>query len=277
MARLHFSERRQQGPWFHLTTVRWARNQLPGLHDHDYPEIFWLTQGQCEHRINGRLGVLPAGRVVLMRAADRHVLRPAGHAGFAFTNLSIHPEILADLLDRLGPEIASLYDAVTPMPAELQLSDHDLGALQEETRQLAAQAHTRFRLERFLLNLWARFVSTRPALPATGDVPDWLQEACLAVQEPDVFAGGVGGFVEACGRSHEHVARLCRKHFARSPREIVNEARMLRASNDLRTTSQSVTEIALACGFADCSTFFRLFKARFGVTPRHYRRSRGTP
>ena len=109
------------------------------------------------------------------------------------------------------------------------------------------------------------------AVAAESELPDWLQEACLRIQEPDHFTRGVPAFVALCGRSHEHVSRLCRSLLGKTPTQLVNDARLARAAVELRTTAPSITDIALDCGFEDPGSFYKLFKARFGTTPRRYR------
>lgn len=47
--------------------------------------------------------------------------------------------------------------------------------------------------------------------------------------------------------------------------------KMERASRILASSTKSVSEVALACGFEDTSYFSRVFKQTFGVTPTQYR------
>ena len=53
-----------------------------------------------------------------------------------------------------------------------------------------------------------------------------------------------------------HRLELCRAHLARA---------------DL--AAKSITEIAFGCGFSNAAHFSRSFRARFGESPRAYRRS----
>ena len=268
---LRFNDRRIQGPYFHLTSVDSRRNRMLERHTHDYPEVFWMTQGQAEHAINDTVDILDVGALVFIRAADRHRLSALDAKGFTFSNLSIAPDLFTDLRQRFGEAIDRFYSDVASLPTVVRLSARELDALQRDTRELGGGAHTRFNIERFLLNLWHRCQGGRVMGAPDASLPDWLSEACLRVQEPEVFGEGVGAFVRVCGRGHEHVARVCRQTLGKTPLQIVNEARLARAANDLRTTSRSVTEIILDCGFQDAGTFFRQFKKVYGTTPRRYR------
>ena len=58
-----------------------------------------------------------------------------------------------------------------------------------------------------------------------------------------------------------------------SPLEYVTDVRLRHACARLAKGSESVTGIALACGFGSASFFGKVFRARFGATPTEYRRS----
>lgn len=55
---------------------------------------------------------------------------------------------------------------------------------------------------------------------------------------------------------------------------LANVARLLTAPE---TRAESVSAIALRCGFNDISYFNRAFRRRFGCTPSQWRRGQGTP
>ena len=56
-----------------------------------------------------------------------------------------------------------------------------------------------------------------------------------------------------------------------TPSVYVRNVRLDAAAVQLRTTSCSVLEILLDCGFENASYFTDAFRARFGCTPRAYR------
>ena len=269
---LRFADRTFQGPHYHLTTVEWARNCLPGYHTHDYPEIFWITRGECEHRLNGVRERIQTGTIFLMRASDAHQLLPwRGRGVFAFTNLSMAPMAYTRLCKSYPEESCLLYPK-DGGPMHWVLSRADLEELNEKARELAASVHSLLHLDRTVLGIWNRALQRTTYTHSTADLPEWLNNALLQVQEPEVFSLGVSGFVTASGRCHEHVCRACRRHLGKTPSQIVNEARLRIVAHELRMTSQSVTEIALNCGFENPAQLHRLFRAAYQTTPGRYRR-----
>lgn len=265
---LRFCDATLQGPFFHLTTVEWGRNRLPAYHTHDYPEVFWITRGNCAHLINGRQEDLQTGDVVLMRASDAHQLSAIAGKRFRFTNLSLSPELFASLCARFPDEVRFLYRE-SDQPRRKHLPSGQLESLSELGRDLAGGAHTLFAIERMVMNVWNLFLRQAEGHHIEG--PDWLRDALLQIEEAELFTNGVAAFVRLCGRSHAHVTRECKLHLGRTPTEIINTLRLRHASRLLRMTSRSVLEVSGDCGFENPAHFHRLFRGMFGTTPKRFR------
>ena len=65
--------------------------------------------------------------------------------------------------------------------------------------------------------------------------------------------------------------RKFRSSFHLTPQKYLRKLRMRMASRCLVYTTQSLSEVALSCGFGDQSHFSREFRRHFGRTPRQYR------
>lgn len=71
--------------------------------------------------------------------------------------------------------------------------------------------------------------------------------------------------------SVDTLARLVFDVFHLTPRQLVMKKRVDLACRLLEETGQSITAIAVACGYADHSAFTRQFKAATHITPVQYR------
>jgi transcriptional regulator GlxA family with amidase domain len=71
----------------------------------------------------------------------------------------------------------------------------------------------------------------------------------------------------AAGVSVRQLERLFSAHLGGTIAEVYLRIRLEHAQRLLRTTSLSVTEVAIACGFANSSHFARVFRRTFGVPP----------
>ena len=73
------------------------------------------------------------------------------------------------------------------------------------------------------------------------------------------------------GLSAYQFNRRIRAIFGINTSQLIAKTRIDAASRLLRTSDQSVADVAVACGYFDQSAFTRQFRALVGLTPRQYR------
>lgn len=72
--------------------------------------------------------------------------------------------------------------------------------------------------------------------------------------------------------SRSHLHRLFQAYFRQSPKQYLTSCRLNKAIGLLESSSQSVGDIAAACGFPDAAHFSHLFKEKTGRTPLEHRK-----
>lgn len=96
-----------------------------------------------------------------------------------------------------------------------------------------------------------------------------LAEALKVMERsPEKSAADVASQV---GISRRQLERLCQQHLGCAPARMIMMLRLDRSRVMLRGSTQSVTSIRCACGFATTSHFSKLYKRRFGVSPNRDR------
>lgn len=78
----------------------------------------------------------------------------------------------------------------------------------------------------------------------------------------------VGHYATLCGMSEAGFRRLFREYIGCSPVEYRNTLRLERARTLLQSGEYNVSEAAEQVGFANLSFFIRLYKKKFGYTPK---------
>jgi AraC-like DNA-binding protein len=81
----------------------------------------------------------------------------------------------------------------------------------------------------------------------------------------------VAELAEQAGYSRAHFSRAFKHDTIRSPQAFMIELRVNRAQEMLRSTTQTVTQIAEALGYPDIFHFSKQFKQRTGRTPTEFR------
>jgi AraC-like DNA-binding protein len=79
------------------------------------------------------------------------------------------------------------------------------------------------------------------------------------------------GLARLCGCTTRHFNRLFRMRFGVPPRVRQTELRLVKASQLLRNSSETVAEIAAGCGYRSLRLFNSLFRRQFGMSPSQWR------
>ncbi len=82
----------------------------------------------------------------------------------------------------------------------------------------------------------------------------------------------VADAAQLCPCSSSHFMRWFKQMTGQSFTAFLNEYRLNAAAEALHSGDDTILSIATQCGFENLSYFNRAFKARFGQTPREYRR-----
>lgn len=241
------------------------------LHDHDFPEVFWIAEGTLRHEVNGMVEDLERGRLVFIRPRDRHSFLGIGARGGVICNFAVRPDIVGHLRKRYFPSKRIGWWSAAPLPKSLTLAAAELHTLNLAARELAALGEpTLANAERFLLNLF-HVVQSRERVRRIALEPPWLTTARTAMHDPGHLNTGVPKFAQLAGCSAAHLARTVRRVHGVTPTDLVNELRLGWAASELQFSSREIAEIALSAGFESLSHFYHLFRRQHGVTPRQFR------
>lgn len=113
-----------------------------------------------------------------------------------------------------------------------------------------------------------------PRCRSTG-LADWQRatlETALAEGNKDDIS--LEAFATRCGLSVCQFSRLFRATYGLPFHQHIVERKILRACSLLLLTQDSISQIALDCGFSDQSSFTRRFSAKIGKSPASWRRGR---
>lgn len=262
--RIRWSTLIQGNDFCHISHQSHLPRRSP-LHTHDFAEVFWVEEGRALHEVSGRDYPLDRGTLVLVRPEDVHRFR-SPTPDFAITNLAF-PRSELSRLGRYHHSGGSPWDRGDRNP--IRLSQLHLTRLHELSASLGRDPTSRLGLDRILLELLS--ILDEP-IPDDNTTPRWLGEALQAWQSsPDAMATGVSGLAELAGRSREHVSRVLKHTTGRRAVDVLNHLRMDNAAQLLRMSEMPIGRIASEVGLHHLGHFYRVFKTRFGTTPRRYR------
>ena len=186
---------------------------------------------------------------------------------------------------RFGPD--GTRTLVFTPDRSLQEHLRDCGVSLEKPRHLAAPAisqltnramvemrnHDTFAplaLEGVLLELIATF-ERKELRESTAAPPCWLRAARDFVREHSDENHSLEAIAAITRRHPAHLVKEFRRHFGMTIGDYRRQLRLYRAEGMLRRKNIDLSDIALACGFANQAHFCRSFKAAYGITPSQFR------
>lgn len=95
-----------------------------------------------------------------------------------------------------------------------------------------------------------------------------LQPALKRISEQYHLTENICQYAELCDMSEVHFRRLFLEYTGKSPVDYRNDIRLQKARMLLQSREFNVSEVSELCGFSNLSFFIRLYKKKYGYTPK---------
>lgn len=257
----------------------------PGMsapcHWHDDIEWIYVISGKMCYYINGKRILLNEKDSLMVNARQLHYGYSCQEQDCRFLCILFHPSLF-------GCNKALLQKYVTPVIENAdceylhfqsgQTRGLEIAAYLEQIRCIkenAANAHelqavaVMFQLWSSLLQCGELVIEDR-SYDRNSDLESQKKMVSFIYQN---YAEQLSlNEIAASGNVSRSKCCLIFKHYLhQSPVDFLNMFRLKTSCDLLRNTEQSITDIALSCGFNHLSYFSKLFSRNFGCTPREYR------
>lgn len=272
MIRLKFDSFATAGEAYHAGASIMAPDAALRAHTHDFHEVFWVASGSGTHLCNGVSRPIGPGFLAFIRPADGHNITAVG-GPLCIRNIAFRPRSAALVEQSLREGGTRGLFPRGKLFAQTTISLALIKEMNAAFDRLAVTPRRPVALHAFLFDLVDRLVSFSPVAREMRPVPDWLSKAVERLRDPEIQERGVRGFYRLCGRCQEHVARASRKHYGRSPSDLLNQHRLERAAALLTATDHGILEITLECGWNNLGHFYQIFKKAYRLSPGQFRKT----
>ena len=257
--------------------VQLARNshvacgEIFASHWHEHLEMHYILRGSAVFHIDCERYEVKAGDLVI---ANRNEL----HAGYS---TAVPYEALLLVFDPsvLSPELGEKHLRFQSLVRE------DTDVWQKMTtifdawdeQGLGYRALCRARVTELLVYLCRHYAADGVA-PKEMDKRrrdlERLQPALDYIEQNYAERISVVQLAQLLCLSPDRLGHLFRDGVGQAPLQYINEIRLRKAMNLLKTKEYTVTEVAQAVGFFDYNHFGRLFRRRYGCTPNQVRQGK---
>ena len=256
-------------------------------HKHDYIEVCYCCSGSLTHRVNDLEEItVHAGELLLLNRHAVHAIACCGQQDIA-VNFLVLPSFFDTTMPLIGSDnvlgkflisavkekdgdISYLYFQVADMPVVQNLVENLIYSLMGlETSSVREE-----KLTMALLFLQLLGASGRMTVRGNSSGEN-LVVAALGEIDDNPAGASLARVAEKNHVSSAYLSRIIRERTGLSFKEHLMEKRLSRAAELLSETRMSVTEAAAAVGYENTSFFFRIFRKKYGYTPKEYRSQKG--
>ncbi|MBM7570071.1 AraC-like DNA-binding protein [Aquibacillus albus] len=265
---------------------------LPPIHDHDFVEIVYVTDGEAEHIFEGELYHVSAGDVFIINPGEVHTYKLEPGSKLEIVNCLFMPTLFDEVwLRGLGISESMDYFYVHPFLDKserfhrcLNLRGQDAEEIfslfqgmsnEFEEKKKGYSTLIRLQLVQLLVQLSRLYQK----------VKDSTEQVNVKTQERKTLIKRICGYLERhydqklslsilsdlFNISSRHLNRIFKEETGKTVIEFVHQVRITRAKKLLTETDEKIICIAMDVGYDDPAFFTRLFSRKVGCSPGKYR------
>ncbi len=240
------------------------------MHAHEWMEIFYLISGKCSYLVEGNRYDLQPGDIIILRAAETHMLDIGEDEPYERIAIHFSPALLSAF-----PGCERFLKPFVDRP----LGQRNLYRSGEAGDSRLAAAFAGFNFDDIRdvkVNLMSRLVLFLTVLSAdfekqndTVSGGDSFQSQLVAYVNEHLFEDiSLQSISDAFYRSRSQISRVFRQSTGSPLWEYVTIKRLL-AARAMLQRGVPASEACIACGFSDYSSFFRAYRAHFDHSPKN--------
>ncbi|RED54406.1 AraC family transcriptional regulator [Cohnella lupini] len=256
------------------------------FHAHEFTEICYVGEGGGFHYIEDKTVPVSRGDLFILPLGTSHVFRPFspnGRTPLVVYNFIFVAQRVAETL-RHWPELTASLE--TRQLLNLEHGQSEWRHIRDTSgafHTFFTDAYREFRLRQtgFVPRMHALFIVLLTEIErhleaaggnrAPGAAHRLIGNALALIHRTDASGITAARAAEASQMSERHFHRVFVKATGFTFNQYVQNARIERSCDLLRTTRMTVSEIVEAIGYQDKGYFLELFKRKTGQTPRAYR------
>ncbi|WP_050184413.1 AraC family transcriptional regulator [Domibacillus robiginosus] len=253
-------------------------------HTHNYVEVVYMCEGSTQHIINGNKVVLNQGELLFLNQNATQEIMAALENDIA-VNFIVLPEFFDQPLKMIGDENNLIRDFIVSC---LKTNNKQIGYLHFKVTGILP-------IQNLVENLIWTIMNDKQEMRSINQITMGLLFLQLMNHTDKVTSGGnyehdmlltVLRYIEENYREGElsvlaeimqcdllWLSRMIKRLTGNTYTEHVQKKRLSHASFLLNSTNLSIVDIGYAVGYENTSYFYRIFKEKYGQTPREYKLS----
>ena len=251
------------------------------LHWHDEVEIIYIKKGRGRVTLDFTSLYVEAGDIIIVSPGQLHAIGPAEHS-MEYENIIFHPQILlSKQTDTCSTDYFSpLMDGTLTIPVLYQPGDpyyKEISACvdaNDEISKTNPPAYQLFIKSQLFMLFYILFnkCSSRNVQKKDYKSLEKMKLILKFVENNYMEKITIEDVAKEVSLSQSHFMKYFKNTMGTSFIDYLNEYRLTMASRLLISSDSSILDIAAEVGFDNLSYFNRVFKQKYSMTPRQFRK-----
>lgn len=252
------------------------------LHTHNYVEFIYMCQGETVHIIDGQRITLKKGDLLFMNQHAKQEILPAGENDIA-VNFMILPDFFGTPFSMLEHEDSALKDFLVSCLTKKDIGGNflyfnvsDIPQIQNLMENLiwnmlsakSDKLINQVTMGLLFLNLLQHTDTIRVSRRSYDQD---LMFRLLRYIDDNYRDASLGSFAAGENVDEYVLSRIIKKNTGSTFKELLQNKRLLRACELLKSTDIAIADISVMIGYDNTSFFHRLFRRTYNCSPRDYR------
>ncbi|MEW9052867.1 MAG: AraC family transcriptional regulator [Neobacillus sp.] len=257
------------------------------LHKHDYIEVNYVYNGELEQTVGGKKITLKMGELLLLNQHIEHEIKACSTQDIVI-NFIIRPEFFEFIFSFLSSDnivsdflINSVYNNTQNgqflyfKVAEIQSIQDLVGKIIDEIMfpSTFSDATIKLYMGLFLIELIKN--SDKVERKEEASLQHYLIVESLKYIEENFKNASLYELADQLNQSHYGLSKTIKKATGHTFKEFLQERRLVKAKELLESTDMPITSIIEQVGYDNISYFYRIFKGKYGLTPKEYKKKVG--
>ncbi|WP_238902069.1 MULTISPECIES: AraC family transcriptional regulator [unclassified Clostridium] len=252
-------------------------------HKHNYIEFNYVYQGSLTETIDEEEVTLKKGELIFLNQYITHEIEPSSEEDIII-NFIIRPEFFDYILGLLEKDNIISSFLITTLYTNYEKGEYlyfkvsDNKEIQSLVERIITELYTPSIMSKATIKLLVGLLivelvknSHNIETYSVDNYEKMIIIQCLKYIDDFYQKGNLFEIANKLNQPHYKLSKLIKKHTKMTFKELLQEKKLSKAVELLKVTEYSIVEVIELVGYENLTYFYKIFKEKYGVTPKEYR------